>query len=385
MNYGFKLCTLVSAICCSSIASAKNCGASPRSGAEEYGNAPGRQISSTPFGASETLIFPTPSGAALQTLPINSFPFSGGSCGNPNSVQAQALNTAFDIQSIDEEGSARFEMPDSDLVGLAMSRWVTGGHDGERLDISWQHSSRIAEGSRARLLINLPLSVIRTDPVAYYLSPPRQFVRVALEKQLTVQGSISAAVEFPVTKSWTLTPRATVGFSDEERPSRVTTIELVSAPPPTRNSGDPSNAELATLSLMSRYSTRVGRGDLVLGNMIAYSTTVKIGLVNVPYYQRSGGFAFTNGLAYQLPLKQRLFGHQTSMRISYAFTHLDCERAPYKDYHQAALNFGVRIREQSAKAGMDMLRIGLSYLHANNLYNRDADHDALSLNLGYRF
>ena len=127
---------------------------------------------------------------------------------------------------------------------------------------------------------------------------------------------------------------------------------------------------LGNLSLGSRYRfPQVSRGDLVVGDMIAYTGESGYGNQNA---------ILRNGVAYQWPLKQMMFGRQVSARISYVNTWITGNAVPYRDYNELAVNFGVRMREQDVRSRFELLRVGLLYTNAEN-------YNAITLTAGYRF
>jgi len=264
--------------------------------------------------------------------------------GTPNSVQLQTLKTGLNLEDIADESAARFgPAGDSDTIGVAQTRWDSQFSNGDRTDGQYEKTWRPFEGSRARLLLDIPVSVVTVDH----------------ERGSAVLGSINLGLEVPVLSNWSITPRLAYGIGD---------------------GGDiSSNGEIAAASVTSRYRvTQIGRGDLVVGDMVSYTTTVKTGVNSQPFYQPTRNWAFRNGIAYQYPLETRLWGRQASLRISYVNTQLTGDPVPYSHYNELAANIGVRLREATAKTGSDLLRFGF-------LYTWTDDYHAATVTLGYRF
>ena len=59
-----------------------------------------------------------------------------------------------------------------------------------------------------------------------------------------------------------------------------------------------------------------------MGNLVGYTTAIRTGITgqsSADFYKQQNVW-FRNGIAYQLPLKNRMFGRETSLRASYVFT-----------------------------------------------------------------
>ena len=254
----------------------------------------------------------------------------------PNSIQFQSYRAALDLASIDVEGADRFSITgDADTVGGAGTYFDSTGVDGERVEGKYEKRWRPFEGQRTRALIDLPVQ-------ATVLNGSGDVAGGAL---------LSGGLEIPVQPNWSISPRAAFGGaagSDAFGDDGVT----------------------GTVSATSRYRfPQVGRGDLVLGNMIAYTGDSALGRNNV---------VFRNGIAYQWPLKQMMFGRQVSVRASYVNTYIAGDAVGIDLYHEVALNFGVRLREQDIRNKFEALRFGILYTNAS-------DYNAVTLTVGYRF
>ncbi|MFD2578300.1 hypothetical protein ACFSTD_06090 [Novosphingobium colocasiae] len=120
-----------------------------------------------------------------------------------------------------------------------------------------------------------------------------------------------------------------------------------------------------------------GRGELTMGNMVGYTQTVRAGLSGQDKadYLKQQNFWFRNGLAYQLPLKSRVFGRDTSVRASYVFTLGTKDQLSYRKIHEGAISFGLRMRETEQRTDADLLRVGVMYTHAGNDMMKKADYD----------
>lgn len=273
--------------------------------------------------------------------------------GSPNSLQHAAVTTALDLSEPDADGG--FDMPegDADTIGAAFTYWGAAGQEGQRYELRYQKQFRPFEGSRARVLVDPVLNILHANKVG-----------------TAIMGTLSAGVEIPVQPNWLITPRIAYGVTDAPLDFGTTSREIV------------------TLSATSRYKiAQVGRGDLTIGNMVAWSTTTKLGIAKTPaFYMKENVFAFRNGLAYQLPFKGRMFGgRQGSARVSYMWTKLTDDPQSYENVHEAAISIGIRTREVEQKSRSEQLRIGLLYTHGTSSFSHDFDYDAVTLTVGYRF
>jgi hypothetical protein len=283
--------------------------------------------------------------------------------GSPNSIQFQAVKTALDLEDIQPEGTDRMGPEgDSDTVGGAVTYWGVPGQNGERYDAHYQHARRVFEGSRARLVIDVPINVLHAGDVSYHFGALSGTIKGAT----AVLGTANVGLEVPVKPNWLITPRISYGVAA---------------------AGDyfGGNGELVTGSLTSRYQIKqVGRGDLVIGDSVAYTRSVKL-LTQQNFFAPTVNWVFRNGLAYQLPLKARIFGRQSSLRASYVFTISTKDPAFYKKEHEVGVSIGVRTREAEQKNGFEQMRIGLLYTHSESAFAPYSGYDSGTLTLGYRF
>jgi hypothetical protein len=252
-----------------------------------------------------------------------------------NSLQYTSARAAMDLSTVDIEGPDRFSQDDSDTIGGTAAYWKGSGSDGETLEGRYQHSWRPFEGQRTIARVNVWGSALNDNSV---------------NKQ-AVTGTLSGGLEFQATPNWSITPRVSVGAAGGSD----------------FFGGD---GALGSLSVASRYRfPQVGRGDLVLGNLLSVTDDTQ---------SHSAAVISRNGLAYQFPIKQQMFGRQMSARLSYVNTYVDGSDIGLNDYHEFAINFGVRNREQTVRSPIDLLRFGVLWTHAN-------DYDSGTFTLGFRF
>lgn len=297
-------------------------------------------------------------GAALAILPATAgaAPYLA-TVGSPNSLQHTAVSTALnlsDLDPVETVDSSGFDMEgDADTIGGAFTYWGSAGQEGQRYELRYQKAFRPIEGNRARVLVDPVLNILHADDVG-----------------TATMGTLSTGIELPVQPNWLITPRIAYGVTDAGA------------------SFGSTSSDILTLSATSRYKlAQVGRGDLTIGNMVAWSTTTDWGLGRDPaVYVKENVVTFRNGLAYQLPFKGRMFGgRQGSLRVSYVWTKLTDDPQSYEDVHEAAISIGVRTRETEQRGRAEQLRIGLIYTHGTNSFSHDFDYDAVTLTVGYRF
>lgn len=283
--------------------------------------------------------------------------------GSPNSMQFQASSVALDLNAPDigdDETGTPIPDGDADTIGGAFTYYGAGIQKGQRYEGRYQLQRRLGEGTRARLLVDLPVAVSHADKIATPFGP--------VGGGTAVYGTLSVGVELPAKPNWLITPR--FAYSNLQAGQYF--------------AGD---GELITASVTSRYKiAKVGRGDVTIGDMIAYTQTVDTFLAKQPFYSLTRNYVLRNGLAYQFPLKSRLFGRQTSVRASYVFTYTGGDAGlAYKQLHEVGINFGIRTREAEQKNRFEQMRVGLLYTHGKNEFDGKAGYDAVTLTLGYRF
>ncbi|HZK98746.1 MAG TPA: hypothetical protein VFC47_02510 [Caulobacteraceae bacterium] len=277
--------------------------------------------------------------------------------GAPNSVQFQIQRGNLDLADVDVEGDARFTAQgDSDTIGAAFTYFDDSGADGERYDAHYEKAWRPFAGSRDRALLDVPVNLV-VLPSSTTTSQSGTFTTPT---GYAGTGSVNAGLEIPVAPNWSLTPRVAYGLADS-------------------NAAIGANSEILSGSVTSRYRfAQVGRGDLVLGDMVGYTTTVNSGIVSQPFYAAEHNWVLRNGVAYQWPLEQRLFGRQSSVRLSYVNTEVLGDQVAYRDYHEFAVSVGVRTREAELKNKFELLRFGL-------MWTNSGSYNAATVTAGYRF
>lgn len=267
--------------------------------------------------------------------------------GNPYSLLGSMAKAALDLS----EGGSLVEQDDLDdqansagdpwIIGAAYSGGSAGRFSLDRFDARVAKGWRVFEGNRARLKLDIPFSYTTVQGAAAY------------------SGQIGLGLEMPLkNKVWSIEPRVSYGVA--------LSVDQATA------------GHIVQGTITSRVALNgLGRGRLVIGNMIGYSTTLNTpgGLNLNPEFNK---FLFRNGLAYDLPLKLRLGNRSTSVRGSYTFTNFTGERLFNNNFHEITLSFGIRGREATARALRDVFRINLSTVQAKGF-------SAGTVGVGFKF
>jgi hypothetical protein len=268
--------------------------------------------------------------------------------GNPNSLQASLTRSALDLSNGDSaieqdpvpEGVA---VPnDPWLIGATYNTGSAGRFDIDRVDARIQRSFRIFEGNRAMLKIDLPLNYARINGADTY------------------SAQLGIGLEIPVIdRKWSIEPRVGYGAVYSEDLGSV--------------------GHILQGSITSRYVINgVGRGKFVIGNMVGYAQTLDTPGTSANINPDLKNWSLRNGIAYDLPLKARLFSRGSSMRASYAFTQYLGSDLRNNSFHEATLSFGLRGREDSPRATRDLIRINFSTIQAR-------DFSSYTVGVGFRF
>lgn len=263
--------------------------------------------------------------------------------GNPNSLQASLTRNALDLTNADslvEEGANT--AGDPWIIGATYTTGSAGRFDISRVDARVQRSFRVFEGNRALLKFDLPVNYSKINGASVY------------------SAQLGVGLEFPViAQTWSLEPRIAYGAV---------------------YSGDAGSAgHILQGSLTSRYVVQgLGRGRLVIGNMVGYSQTLDAPGTELNINPDLKNFVTRNGFAYELPLKSRIGGRASSIRASYGFTHYFGDDLFNNSFHEASLSFGIRGREESVRATRDLIRFNLNTVQARG-------YSSYTAGLGFRF
>ena len=264
--------------------------------------------------------------------------------GNPYSLQGNMTRNALDFtdgMSLVELGPNANSAGDPFIIGATFSTGSAGRFDMTRIDARINKGWRLLEGNRARLKLDIPFSFTTIKGAAAYT------------------GEIGLGLEVPIMANfWSLEPRVAYGvtYSGEQG----------------------SLGHIVQGTIASRLVFRgLGRGQLMVGNMAGYSTTLDTpGDLNINPDVKA--WMFRNGFAYELPLKMRVGGRNTSFRASYGFTNYTGAVLYNNNFHEASVSFGLRGREDTPKAFRDVVRLNFNTIQAKGF-------STYTVGLGFRF
>ncbi|MDO6415199.1 hypothetical protein Q4F19_12475 [Sphingomonas sp. BIUV-7] len=263
--------------------------------------------------------------------------------GNPGSLQASMVRSALDLTNGDSlvEGGANTS-GDPWIVGAAYTTGSAGRFSVGRTDGRIMRGFRLFEGNRALLKFDLPFSYAHANKITSYTAQ----VGLGLETALIEQR-------------WSVEPRIAYGAVFSRQAGSAGTI--------------------LQGSVTSRYLIQgIGRGRLVIGNMVGYGATLAPPATNANFNPDLRNWSFRNGLAYELPLKMRMSGRLTSLRASYGYTAFAGDKLRNNHFHEATLSFGLRGREESVRASRDLVRLNFNTTQARGYHSYTAG-------LGFRF
>lgn len=319
--------------------------------------------------ACATMLGLAPGLAQAQTAGAQGYAAADPTYGSANSMLHQVASVALDLADLAPEGPAIYTPEgDSDTVGIAATLGKAGLQSLERYDLHYQHARRIGEGTRARFLLDVPVSLLHADSFTVTGQSDGGPSSFTFGAHTSGWATISAGVELPVTRNFQITPR--VNYSNLRA-----------------DAFNGLGGERVGPSVTARWRLpQVGRGDFVLGAMVGYEHSLKTLLSTTAFYESEHFWTLRGGIAYQLPLKSRMFGRQASLRASYVFTDVTGQPfMPYKKTHELALNLGIRTREAEQKTRYEQWRVGLVFTHTDNEFTSAAGYNAGTLTLGYRF
>ncbi|MET0369968.1 MAG: hypothetical protein ABW039_01175 [Sphingobium sp.] len=227
-------------------------------------------------------------------------------------------------------------------VGLRVGRVSEAGNWGTQYDANISKSWRLSEGSRARILLDVPVTIEDFRSVTRY------------------RGYASLGLHYPISSSWALEPRVAYGFVDAKQ---------------NRIDGQMFNASLAS---RLTFGNLLGRGVMTIGNMIGWTKVTRIEFDGKKIDANTSNAVFRNGAAYELPLNGRLMGRAASVRGSYVHTYFTGDKLYAKSLHEGSVSLGIRSREDSARNSHEVMRIGA-------MGRIGSDYKSWHVFFGYRF
>lgn len=258
--------------------------------------------------------------------------------GNSRSLQFDMAASGLDLAS-----SPSVDANDNHWgIGLRVGRVSEAGSWGTQYDASISKSWRLSEGSRARILLDVPITIEDFRSVTRY------------------RGYASLGLHYPISSVWALEPRVAYGFVDAKQ-NRI-------------------DGQMFSASLASRltFGNLMGRGVLTVGNMVGWTKVTRIEFDGEKIDANTSNAVFRNGAAYELPLKGRLNGRAASVRGSYVHTYFTGDKLYARSLHEGSLSLGIRSREDSARNSYEVMRIGA-------MGRIGSDYKSWHVFFGYRF
>lgn len=263
--------------------------------------------------------------------------------GNPSSVQGVMARGALDLTAGNSALETAGERNNSFMLGAQYRRVSAGRFDYDQIDLSSQRGYRLFEGKRAMLKLVGAGNLQLTQGGGY-----------------AVASQFGVGLEVPVVDGrWSLEPRIAYGLTADDKGV----------------AGHAVNAALASRFVIGN----AGRARIVLGNMIGRFETLNSKLL-LGYDANPGvkNTVFRNGLAAELPLTMRVGGRASSLRASYMHTLFTGTDVYANQYHEVALSWGIRGREESQRDLRDALRLFVTGTKAGG-------YKAISAGVGARF
>lgn len=262
--------------------------------------------------------------------------------GNPGSVQGVLARASLDLSSGDSAIETSGERNNSFMLGAQYRRVSSGRFDVDQLDVSSQRGFRVFEGRRVMLKL------------------------VGAGNLQVAKGGIAGAsqtglgLEVPLIEGrWSIEPRIAYGLSADDKGTF----------------GNAVNATVASRVVLGR----AGRARIVLGNMVGRFET--LGTRWILRYDANPGVkntVFRNGIAAELPLNRRAGKRASSLRASYVHTLFTGTKVYANQYHEVALSWGIRGREESQRNLRDTLRLFATGTKAGG-------YKAVTVGIGARF
>ena len=88
--------------------------------------------------------------------------------------------------------------------------------------------------------------------------------------------------------------------------------------------------------------------------------------------------AIRNGIAYQLPVGQRIFDRTGTLRTSYAYTFLEGDELFLDNYHEVNVSYGVGSAETTTRHVIETFRLGAGATFGD-------DYTSWNFTAGFRF
>ena len=289
---------------------------------------------------------------ALQEAQIAETPNSP-IAGTPQSLQGSFSSSIFTLDQPSDLLDENSDSTDSSVQrGGRGGAWMGGGRvgsfevgeeDGHFIDITAERGFRLSEGSRDRLKVSVPFSYFDYGDD---LTQSTGSVRIGYEKSV-------------IDRKWVVEPSVGLGYAFE-------TDKLAAG-------------AMWYAGLSSRYKIApVGKGHIVIGNGVGYTQSIDIESDDKFQSADVSNVAIRNGIAYQLPVGQRIFDRTGTLRTSYAYTFLEGDELFLDNYHEVNVSYGVGSAETTTRHVIETFRLGAGATFGD-------DYTSWNFTAGFRF
>jgi len=263
--------------------------------------------------------------------------------GNPSSLMSTSVENNFKngFQKVVTQQTNSFNKS-SVLATPSYTSLDLDGKNSDKYTLPFSYSFNIGDNSQEKVLIYLPISYVNTQGAKSYL------------------GSIGVSYSIPILQQWTLTPN--IEYSGVLSKELATFIQLMAT------------------SITSSYTIDLGnKYTISFGNMIGYSSTIK--LLNTKYAinPNISNTSFRNALMYSIPTNS--IYNNTSVDLFIINTKYIGTDLYLNSYNEIGFSFGLTNEGVSSILGQksqNELKMGLTYLLASKI-------KGISINFGYSF
>ena len=235
----------------------------------------------------------------------------------------------------------------SNLVGVGMTygNVTLEDLDGSYYSLPLSYSVRWSEDPRRAVTFKLPISLVEIDGAESY------------------HIGAGAALSWPLTKAWVITPSLDYGL--------MGSIEMGSV------------AQMIAPSVTSAYTWKLGGGyALSMGNTIGYLRTLELQYEGYSYDPGIESFAFRNGLMLAIPTDKIIYDG-TLAEVFFIDTRYAGDELYVDSYEEVGVAFGYRKFSSDRLPDkvvqyVRRLRLGVSYIFGK-------DTDIIEANFGFTF
>ncbi|MEF3191896.1 MAG: hypothetical protein K6347_05030 [Campylobacterales bacterium] len=291
--------------------------------------------------------------------------------GNPNSLMAQSVandfmtgffaqvadaTTSLSATTITPDATATLSKTDTispttatssnNMIGIMAQygSFAMGGYDSKTYTLPISYTIRSDSNPRKKLTISIPLGM------------------VDIEQAKSYKAGLGLAATFPISDAWLLTPALGYGVT--------ASIDLGSV------------GHMASGSLTSSYTWRVGSHKLSMGNMIGHYRTLAFSAGDYSFDPGISNTVFRNGLMWSIPTGA--IATNTSLELFVIDTQYTGTELYNMRYDEVGFAWGLDRASLHPIAGKIIrtdtkLKIGATYLVADN------DSKGFTVNFGWQF